>query len=155
MPAAGGARFMQRLFALCVLIAGGALFLTGTLTVAIAEDLQLLRQGHAGAWRSCRCRPRVHRAWPPSRQPACAPFLLSCPAGVLYSPKPSDLPGLMARHVPRIIVVGGGLAGTAAALAAAEAPGPHTEVVVLEKEARPGGRAVPCRDVRHPSHNTA
>ncbi len=67
-----------------------------------------------------------------------SPRLLSCPAGVLYSPKPSEMPGLMARHVPRIVVVGSGLAGTAAALAAAEAAGPHTEVVVLEKEGRPG-----------------
>ncbi|PRW56901.1 fumarate reductase flavo [Chlorella sorokiniana] len=81
---------MQRLFALCVLIAGGVLFLTG----------------------------------------------------VLYSPKASDMPGLIARHAPRIIVVGGGLAGTAAALAAAEAAGPNTEVVVLEKEGRPGGNSM-------------
>ena len=50
--------------------------------------------------------------------------------------------GLIARHAPRIVVVGSGLAGTAAALAAAEAAGPQAQVVVLEKEARPGGNSM-------------
>lgn len=52
------------------------------------------------------------------------------------------MPGHVARHTPRIIVVGSGLAGTAAALAAAEAGGPQAQVVVLEKEARPGGNSM-------------
>ncbi|PSC72118.1 tobamovirus multiplication 1-like [Micractinium conductrix] len=51
------------------------------------------------------------------------------------------MPGL-ARHAPRIVVVGSGLAGTAAALAAAEAGGPLAEVMVLEKEPRPGGNSM-------------
>lgn len=65
--------------------------------------------------------------------------------GLLYSlprPSPSMTGQMMARHAPRIIVVGSGLAGTAAALAAAEAAGPQTQVVVLEKEARPGGNSM-------------
>ncbi len=37
MPAAGGALFMQRLFALCVLIAGGVLFLTGAFDEVITR----------------------------------------------------------------------------------------------------------------------
>ncbi len=53
-----------------------------------------------------------------------------------------NMPGHVARHAPRIIVVGFGLAGTAAALAAAEAGGPQAQVVVLEKEARPGGNSM-------------
>lgn len=48
----------------------------------------------------------------------------------------------VARHAPRIIVIGSGLAGTAAALAAAEAGGPQAQVVVLETEARPGGNSM-------------
>ncbi|KAL4452364.1 hypothetical protein ABPG75_008026 [Micractinium tetrahymenae] len=52
------------------------------------------------------------------------------------------MPGHVARHAPRIIVVGSGLAGTAASLAAAEAAGPQARVVVLEKEARPGGNSM-------------
>ena len=135
MPAAGGVLFMQRLFAVCVLIAGGVLFLTGTLTKSINGDrsLPLGTQQPLGHSSGCRCLP------PPSPTCPVAPASPLCPTGVIYSPKPSDMPGLMARHVPRIIVVGSGLAGTAAALAAAEAAGPHTQVVVLEKEARPGG----------------
>ncbi|EFN54784.1 hypothetical protein CHLNCDRAFT_134736 [Chlorella variabilis] len=49
---------------------------------------------------------------------------------------------MTAQHPRRIVVVGSGLAGTAAALAAAESAGPDVEVVVLEKEARAGGNSM-------------
>lgn len=45
------------------------------------------------------------------------------------------------KHQPRLIVVGSGLGGTSAALAAVQAD-PGLEVVVLEKEAKPGGNSV-------------
>jgi hypothetical protein len=57
-------------------------------------------------------------------------------------PDPRGMAGMVARHTPRTVIVGSGLAGTAAALAAAEAAGPATQVVVLEKEARPGGNSM-------------
>ena len=62
----------------------------------------------------------------------------------LHRPGPGLMSGLVARHVPRVVVVGSGLAGTAAALAAAGAapPGDPLEVVVLEKEPRPGGNSM-------------
>lgn len=49
-------------------------------------------------------------------------------------------PQKVTRNVQRVIVIGSGLAGTAAALAAAEAGA--AEVLVLEKEARPGGNSM-------------
>ena len=45
------------------------------------------------------------------------------------------------KHQPRLIVVGSGLGGTSAALAAAQGD-PGLEVVVLEKEAKPGGNSL-------------
>ena len=73
-------------------------------------------------------------------------IVLVAASGTLYTLRllPSadrKMPGL-ARHAPRIVVVGSGLAGTAAALAAAEAGGPLAEVMVLEKEPRPGGNSM-------------
>lgn len=73
---------------------------------------------------------------------------LACAAALFYTgllgslPRPRPHMTLVARHAPRIVVVGTGLAGTAAALAAAEAAGGAAEVVVLEKEPRPGGNSM-------------
>ena len=44
-------------------------------------------------------------------------------------------------YKPRLIVVGSGLGGTSAALTAAQLD-PSLDVVVLEKEAKPGGNSV-------------
>ena len=74
--------------------------------------------------------------------------VLLAAAGLLYTgtfiqlPSPTGIPGMTAQHPRRIVVVGSGLAGTAAALAAAESAGPDVEVVVLEKEARAGGNSM-------------
>lgn len=73
-----------------------------------------------------------------------AGIILLAAVGLLFTFRslPSPMPGMAARQAPRIIVVGSGLAGTAASLAAAEAGGPLAQVVVLEKEARPGGNSM-------------
>ena len=73
--------------------------------------------------------------------------VLLCAAGLFYTgifsqlPLPGGLPGMI-RHPPRIVVVGSGLAGTAAALSAAESVAAGTEVVLLEKEPRLGGNSM-------------
>ena len=54
----------------------------------------------------------------------------------------TTMPGLITRQASRVIVVGSGLAGTAAALEAADAAGPNIKVVVLEKEPRTGGNSM-------------
>ncbi|KAI3438218.1 hypothetical protein D9Q98_000655 [Chlorella vulgaris] len=73
-------------------------------------------------------------------------FFLMAAAGLVYTttrlPKPSSLPAMVARQATRIVVVGSGLSGTAAALTAAEALGQRGEVVVLEKEGRAGGNSM-------------
>jgi hypothetical protein len=74
--------------------------------------------------------------------------VLCAAAGLFYIgafhnlPAPTIMPGLMQRHVPRIVVLGSGLAGTAAAISAAEAAAGSAEVVVLEKEPRTGGNSM-------------
>lgn len=61
---------------------------------------------------------------------------------LLPSPPMSLFSGVKrAMHQPRLIIVGSGLGGTTAALTAAQAD-PNLEIVVLEKEAKPGGNSV-------------
>lgn len=73
---------------------------------------------------------------------------LCAAAGLFYIgtyhlfPEPTTEPGLMQRHMHRIVVLGSGLAGTTAALAAADAAAGSAEVVVLEKEPRMGGNSM-------------
>ena len=53
----------------------------------------------------------------------------------------SSSPAMAQRRTPVIVVIGSGLAGTAAALTAAEAA-EGVRVVLLEKEGRPGGNSM-------------